>query len=200
MLALVMAIVAQDAEALPNGARLAAGEACYLIADTRSGQARPLGRTYQRIDRETVGGREVLRILVHQEVQNGAFRMRDRFVLDAGTMLPIEFESRRNGEPHVTLTWSADGISGERHGPDGASEAVSLPLTSPVWEGNLWGLHFAALPISDGARFALPFWQYDKGFGVFSITVKGSRIVNRRLTGTPYRRAIGTPSWGSGLR
>ena len=112
MFALVMAIVAQDLEARPSGALLAAGEACYLIADTRSGQARPLGRTYQRIDRDTVGGREVLRILVHQEVQNGAFRMRDRFVLDAGTMLPIEFESRRNGEPHVTLTWSAQGISG----------------------------------------------------------------------------------------
>lgn len=177
MFALVMTIVAQDAASQPDGARLAAGEACYLLTDTRSGQARPLGRTYQRIERETVGGREVLRVLVHQEIQNGAFSMRDRFVLDARTMLPIAFESRRNGEPHVTLAWSTQGISGARHGPGGASEAVSVPLTSPVWEGNLWGLHFAALSLSDGARFSLPFWHYDKGFGVFSIAVKGSRSV-----------------------
>ena len=177
MFALVMAIFAQDAASRPDGATLAAGEACYLMTDARSGEAQPLGRTYQRVDRETVDGREVLQIVVHQEIRNGAFTMRDRFVLDARTMLPIAFESRRNGNLHVTLAWSARGVAGERHGPDGASEAISVPLDTPVWEGNLWGLHFAALPLSDGARFALPFWQYDKGFGEFSVAVKGTQII-----------------------
>lgn len=46
-----------------------------------------------------------------------------------------------------------------------------------MWEGNLWGLYVAALPLSEEGRFALPFWQYDKGFGEFSIVVKGSRFV-----------------------
>lgn len=177
MLVLAMALIAQLPQAQPFGPRLAAGEACYLMTDSRGGQERPFGRTYQRIDREIVGDREVLRILVHQEIRNGAFSMRDQFVLDAVTMLPIAFESSRNGERHISLAWSAHGISGERHGPDGASEPISVPLASPVWEGNLWGLHFAALPLSEGGRFALPFWQYDKGFGEFSIVVKGSRFV-----------------------
>ena len=52
-----------------------------------------------------------------------------------------------------------------------------MPLTSPVWEGNLYGLTFASLPLTEGAHFTLPVWQYDKAFGEFSVTVTGSRIV-----------------------
>lgn len=169
--------LAQEPATTPNGARLVAGESCYVMSIARDGETQPLGRTYQRVDRELRDGREVLSIVVHQDIRNGAMRMRDRFVLDAGTMLPIEFESRLNGDLHVTLAWSAQGITGERYGPDGSSEAVSVPLVSPVWEGNLWGLQFASLPLADGARFSLPFWQYDKGFGVFTITVKGTQTV-----------------------
>lgn len=177
MFALALALFTQDATPVPDGTRLAEGQTCYAMTIQRDGQAQPFGRTFQSVKRETVDSREVLRILVHQEVRGGTFRMRDTFVLDARTMLPLDFESQRNGKPHATLDWSADRITGTKHTSEGAPEPVDVPLESPVWEGDLWGLHFAALPLAEGARFTLPFWQYDKGFGVFSVEVKGSRSV-----------------------
>lgn len=177
MIALMLVLVSQHPAVVPSGAQLAVGSTCYTMSVVQNGETRQMGRTYQRIERDTIDGREVLRILVHQEVQGGAFRMRDAFVLDAGTMLPLSLDSRRNGQPHVTLTYAPERITGERHAADGSIVPINAPLISPVWEGNLYGLHFAALPLAEDARFTLPFWQPDKAFGEFFVTVTGSRLV-----------------------
>ena len=177
MLALTLALIAQDTSGLPDGSRLAEGATCYVMAVTRDGIATPLGRTYQRVEREVVEGREVLRVIVHQEIQNGAVSLRDSFVLDGKTMRPIAFANERNGEKHIDLAYGTDQITGTRHGGDDTPEPINVQQPAPVWEGNLYGLTFAALPLAAGARFTIPFWQYDKGFGEFFVTVTESRTV-----------------------
>ena len=177
MIALMLALLAQDPVSIPDGQRLGEGETCYTMSMSRNGESRDFGRTLQRVERDTIDGRAVLRVVVHQEVQGGAVTMRDAFVLDAGTMVPLSLDSRRNGKPHVTVAYAPDRITGERHGADGQNTAVDVPLPSQVWEGNLYGLTFAALPLAEGARFALPFWQYDKAFGEFFVRVTGSRSI-----------------------
>lgn len=82
----------------------------------------------------------------------------------------------RQGQIHVRVRYEPDRIVGETI-TDGVSTPIDVPLTGPVWEGNLFGQTFAALPLAEGAEFSLPFWQYDKGFGAFSVKVVGKETV-----------------------
>lgn len=176
LIALVPALV-QEAPAVPDGARLAESRACYTLNMTRDGVTRPIGVTWQTVERTERDGRAVLEIVVHQSINGGAFDMRDTFVVDAATLRPLSLVNRRSGHDHVTLAYGDGRITGQRVEADGAVRAVDVPLEGPVWEGNLWGLTFAALPLAEGATFILPYWQYDKGFGRFTVRVTGSETV-----------------------
>ena len=180
MLSLLIALapaLAQDPDAVPDGARLADSRACYTLNMTRDGVSRPIGVTWQTVERTERDGRPVLEVVVHQSINGGAFDMRDTFVVDAATLRPLALVNRRSGHDHVTLAYGADRITGQRVEADGAVRPIDVPLEGPVWEGNLWGLTFAALPLAEGATFSLPYWQYDKGFGRFSVRVTGSETI-----------------------
>ena len=180
MLGLLIALapaLAQDLPAVPDGTRLADSQACYTLSMTRDGVSRPIGVTWQTVERTERDGRAVLEIVVHQSINGGAFDMRDTFVVDAATLRPLSLVNRRSGHDHVTLAYGEDRITGQRVEAGGAVRPIDVPLEAPVWEGNLWGLTFAALPLAEGASFSLPFWQYDKGFGRFSARVTGSETV-----------------------
>ncbi|WP_439470555.1 DUF3108 domain-containing protein [Brevundimonas sp.] len=159
-----------------DGTRVHEDRACYTISMNRGGVETPMGVTWQTIERTVVDGRPVLRVVVHQRVGGGAFDMRDTFLLDAGTLRPIQLENDRKGERHVTLTYGADAVTGERV-EDGAVHEVDVALPGPVWEGNLFGVTFAALPLRAGATFEVPFYQYDKGLGAFNVRVTGEEAV-----------------------
>lgn len=160
----------------PEGAWIREDRACYTINMTRDGVSTPVGVTWQTIERVEAGGRPVLRVVVHQRVGGGAFDMRDTFTLDATTLRPIRLENDRKGERHVTLEYAADRVTGTRI-EDGASQPVEVALPGPVWEGNLFGVTFAALPLEAGASFRVPFYQYDKGLGAFAVRVTGEEAV-----------------------
>lgn len=174
MLSLMIAL-AQTATAVPDGQRLAEGETCYTLNMTRGEVVRPIGVTWQTVERTLRDGRPVLEVVVHQSINSGAFDMRDEFVLDAATLRPLALTNYRKGEVHVRLAYADDRITGERVEADGTATPIDVPLTGPVWEGNLFGLTFAALPLAEGAAFSLPYWQYDKGFGQFTVRVTGSQ-------------------------
>jgi hypothetical protein len=173
-LALMLAL---QTVASPDGGRLSEERVCYTLSMNRGGTETPVGVTWQTIARDTVDGRPVLRVRVHQSVNGGAFDMRDDFVLDAATLRPISLVDTRKGEVHVRLTYTPDRITGERI-EAGVVTPIDVALTEPVWEGNLFGQTFAALPLAEGASFALPYWQYDKGFGLFTARVTGREIVD----------------------
>ncbi|CAN5303179.1 hypothetical protein BH10PSE1_BH10PSE1_13140 [soil metagenome] len=163
--------------AVPDASRLPEDRACYTLSITRGTESRPIGVVWQTVARETIDGKPVLRVVVHQSVNGGAFDMRDIFTLDAATLRPLTLENSRKGVTHVVATYGADRITGERHEADGTTAPIDVPLTGPVWEGNLFGQTFAALPLAEGADFTLPYWQYDKGFGDFTVRVTGSETV-----------------------
>ncbi len=178
MLSLIAALALQFAQpvAAPDGTRLSEERKCYVLSMSRGGASRPIGVTWQTVERRTIDGRSVLRIVVHQSVNGGAVDMRDVFLLDAASLRPITFENTRHGKVHVRVRYEADQIIGERI-DSGVSTPINVPLTGPVWEGNLFGQTFAALPLAEGAGFSLPYWQYDKGFGSFSVRVTGTEVV-----------------------
>ena len=178
MLSLIAALALQTAAptTIPDGGRLSEERQCYVLSMTRGEVSRPMGVTWQTVARETIDGRPVLKVVVHQSINGGAFDMRDVFVLDAATLRPLSLVNTRQGQVHVRATYGPDRITGETIA-DGVSTPIDIPLTGPVWEGNLFGLTFAALPLDDGAEFSLPYWQYDKGFGDFSVRVAGSETV-----------------------
>jgi len=173
MLALLLAL-SQTPAPVPDGSRLAEGEACYTLSMTRDGQSRAMGVTWQSLKRAERDGRPVLEVVVHQRM--GTFDMRDTFTLDASTLRPLELVNSRNGKAHVTATYGDRRITGQRVEADGL-HPVDVALPGPVWEGNLYGLTFAALPLAERAEFTLPYWQYDKGLGQFTIKVTGSETV-----------------------
>lgn len=171
MLALMLiAAMPLPEAAVPDGARLREGSACYLL--TREGK--PIGQTWQRVRAAKEGETPVWDIIVHQRVGDGRFDMRDHFVLRRADLTPIRMDSRRNGVEHVRVRYDGRTIHVMR--PDKAETQLSAPGT--VWDGNLWGLTFAALPLAEGETYHLPFFQYDKGLGHFTLKVAGSAKVD----------------------
>ena len=164
--------------ALPSGDRLHGGRTCYAIVSGPPGEAEHVvGATLQTLTRERIAGGEVWRVVVHQRVAGGRFDMRDELVLDAHSLTPLSLDSRRDSKPHVRLTFTAGRVSGERWDAAGASSSINASLPHPVWEGDLYGPTFASLPLAAGASFRVPYYQYDKGVGAFTVTVTGSRVL-----------------------
>lgn len=173
MLALMLIAATPLPEAaVPDGARLHAGSACYAL--TREGK--PIGQTWQRVSAATDGDTPVWDIIVHQRVGDGKFDMRDHFVLRRTDLTPIRMDSRRNGVEHVTVRYDGAYIEVSRPG----QETTRFRSSGKVWDGNLWGLTFAALPLREGGTYAVPFFQYDKGLGRFALEVTGSVQVEGR--------------------
>lgn len=162
----------------PDGRHLRAGAACYLIMRGD----KPVGTTSQTVAVVTANGRSAWDIVVHQKVPAAGFDMRDHFVLDRNTLLPIRFDSAAGhdasvrGYHRISLDYSNGRVRGTRETAEGKT-AIDVVLASPVWEGNLWGVTFAALPLRTGGRYELPFWQYDKGLGSFTVRVVGEERV-----------------------
>ena len=177
---LILVTLASRSAAVPQmqGSRLLAGSACYSIVagDT------PIGTTSQSITASREGRRPTWDIVVHQKLANGSFDMRDHFVVDRSTLLPIRMDSQRmlarndRGWQRVSLSYASDRVSGTKETAAG-TVAIDTPLTNPTWDGNLWGVTFAALLLKRGGSYAIPFWQYDKGFGTFYVRVVGSEGV-----------------------
>lgn len=179
-LAIMLATLATTNAATPSvdGTHLKAGSTCYTI----SNGGKPVGTTLQTITASRDHGKPVWDIVVHQKVGNGAFDMRDHFVVDRKTLLPLRMESQRGKERtergwhRVAVEYGLRSIRGTRETAAGTMP-IDVPLTEKVWDGNLWGVTFAALPLREGGTYTLPLWQYDQGFGTFIARVVGSEMV-----------------------
>lgn len=187
--AMILVLSAQAIAPAPlprvDGKRLRAGAACYSIE--REGA--PIGVTFQSITPARVGRTPAWRIVVHQRIGGGRFDLRDEFLVRRSDLRPFSLDSRRGtraagaGWHEIRVDYRPNRISGTRALPAGV-QTIDVPVDGPIWEGNLWGITFAALPLQDGRRFRLPFWQYDKGFGEFIVNVVGSQT-----TDTPTGKA-----------
>ncbi|HEX8300483.1 hypothetical protein [Sphingomonas sp.] len=165
---LLLALAAQAALPAIDGARLQPGIVCYAIARGET----VMGATLQTVKATTVDGAPAWDIVIHQRVGD-KFDLRDHFVLRQRDLAPIAFDSRKSGAEHVRVAYGPGKLITTRPG----AVPVETALAGPVWEGNLWGLTFAALPLAEGAHFELPFYQYDKGLGTFTLDVVGSEKV-----------------------
>lgn len=166
--------------AAPDGYRLKESDQCFaMYRKTGEGEVQ-FGNTLQTVEFVDHEGVRALRIVVRQYGNDGAFDTRDEFLLRRKDLTPIAFENRMRaagGRSHdVDLQYEDDRISGTNTA-NGKSTPVEVPLTDAVWEGNLWGLTFAALPLESGAHFDLPFYQYRLGFGRFEVDVIASETV-----------------------
>lgn len=162
--------------ATPSAAPIQDSETCYSINRLVDGEARPIGVTWQSVKHDRLDGVDVLKVVVHQRGAGGRFDMRDAFVLRADTLQPITFENTRGGALHVSLRYEDGRVVGRRI-DDGVEKPVEVALPTPVWEGNLYGVMFAGLPLAEGAAFQLPYYQYDKGVGAFDLRVVGGEMV-----------------------
>lgn len=174
---MILTLAAALTLAAPDGRRLHEDHACYTLYRQQGDQKTPMGVTTQSLVKEIRAGRPVWRIVVHQRVGGGRFDMRDEFLLDGETLRPLTLVNTRKGETHVTLSYTPARITGEMRDAGGAAKPIDIPLDGPVWEGNLYGPTFAALPLAAGASFQLPTYQYDKGLGAFTVRVTGSETV-----------------------
>ena len=174
---LVSLVLATAAVVSPDGSRLHPDEACYAIYGPAAAGNPVIGATRQSIKRGQSNGRPVWNIVVHQRLTNRPFDLRDAFVLDAKTLRPISLSTQRDGKPHAELAYAADRVTGFKVDKAGKRTTINQSLTNPIWEGDLYGPTFAALPLSAGAQFSLPYFQYDRGLGAFTVKVKGSEQV-----------------------
>lgn len=178
-IALIAALAAPAMPPRIDGTRLHAGTVCYAI----TAGDRTIGATMQTVTASRDGRRPVWDIVVHQRLASGAFDMRDHFVVDRATLRPLRMDSERGrdrgatGWHRVSVSYDAQRIRGSKETARGTTP-IDVALPGPVWDGNLWGLTFAALPLRAGGRYTVPVWQYDKGFGSFTARVVGSETVD----------------------
>lgn len=163
--------------AVPDGTRLRPYSACYAIVGSSAEGAPVIGSAWQSVRKERIGRKAVWRIVVHQRLASGRFDLRDAFALDARTLRAVSLTTTRDGKPHAELSYIGDHVTGYKLDRQGSRVVIDQALPSPVWEGNLFGPTFAALPLATGTSFTLPFYQYDRGLGEFTITVKGTEWV-----------------------
>lgn len=169
---LLLLLVGASATVAPDGRKVRAGERCYALE--LNGKA--IGTTRQTVRADRLNGRRVWDIVIHQRVPARNFDMRDHFVLDARDLRPIAFDNSRGGVERVRLAYDGVRITGSKQ-DKGQANAIAVTAPGSVWEGDLYGLVFGALPLKQGAAFQLPFYQYDKGLGRFALTVTGSETV-----------------------
>lgn len=162
-----------------DGTRLSAGSTCYDI----TARGKSVGKTWQRIQAAEKDGRATWDIVVHQRFADGSFDMRDHFVVDRKTMQPLSLESDRGrdrtakGWQRIRIAYGDHHASGTRQTAEGTSP-IDTNFDHAVWDGNLWGLTFVALPLKEGATFTVPIWQYDKGLGQLTVKVTGKEVVH----------------------
>lgn len=164
--------------AVPDGSRLVAGEQCFAIE--RAGER--IGDATQSVVAQELDGQPVWRIVIHQTLRNGRFSLRDEFVVARDSLRPLMLTSVRGSDPaspgwqRIELRYSREGVTGTRTTAQSSTQ-IAVTHDGPVWDGNLWGLTFAALRLAAGAQFSLPNWQYDKGVGAFTVRVVGEAMV-----------------------
>jgi hypothetical protein len=156
----------------PNGAHVRPTDQCFVIEV----DGRPVGVTHQVVRKSVSGDQRVWDVVVHQKAEALNFDMRDHFILRRSDLLPIQFDSQKDGVEHVRLVYSDGRVVGYKTGEKGRAP-VDSSLPGPTWEGNLWGVTFGALPLRSGAEFSLPFFQYDKGLGQFTLKTAGGETV-----------------------
>ncbi|MBW4330865.1 DUF3108 domain-containing protein [Stakelama sp. CBK3Z-3] len=175
---LIALLGAQTNASIPvvNGAGIGPLEQCFAMQ--RGGKT--IGATLQTIRAVEENGVPAWDVVVHQRVGDGSrFDMRDHFVLQKRDLRPIRFDSaavRGDQRQHVELVYGTDHVTGKRVVGD-TSTPIDVTLSGPVWEGDLWGVMFGALPLREGGSYRLPFFQYDKGLGEFELNVSGSETV-----------------------
>ncbi|QWT20154.1 DUF3108 domain-containing protein [Bacillus sp. NP157] len=176
----ILALAAATAATVPfDGSRLRAGDTCYDITV----RGKTVGSTRQSIKATETKGRPTWDITVHQLQPSSGFDMTDHFIVDRTTMRPLSLESDRGKERsekgwhRIRLAYTDQGVTGTRETSTGTTP-INVAFDHPVWDGNLWGLTFAALPLKEGATFTVPVWQYDKGAGQFTIKVEGKETVH----------------------
>ena len=157
--------------AVPDGTALNIGDSCYTMFSTTGGK-HPIGVTFQSIRPVRAGSLDALAVVVHQHMSDGKFDMRDAFLLRRKDLLPISLENTRFGKPHVHLEYGDRKVDGWKLAKDGHKDEIHLTFATPVWEGNLWGVTFAALPLREGGSYRLPIYQYDSGPDEFLVDVK----------------------------
>jgi hypothetical protein len=140
------------------------------------GTEKVIGSALQTVRRRKIAGVQALEVFIHQRLSDGKFDLRDEFLVRRDDLRPLRLTSIRNGTPSVYLEYSDVSISGWKV-EKGIKKPVTVKLQRPVWEGNMWGLTFASLPLREGASYVLPTYQYDKGLGEFTLTVTGRQSI-----------------------
>lgn len=176
-LAMTMTAAANVADR-PDGRSLRPASQCFEIVNN----SEVIGYTTQLIEQAWSNGHPAWKIVIHQKLANGRFDLRDEVIVRKSDLRPISLVSTRSvdrtrpGWQVVRIRYKGDQIHGTRETAAGV-QAINVSATGPVWDGNLWGVTFAALPLANGRQFGLPTWQYDKGFGKFIIKVVGEETV-----------------------
>ena len=177
---LAFALAAAVSTATPDATRLPEGTWCYALTATKDGKSQVVGHTFQSLARTTHDGKPAIEIVIHQRM-GAKFDMRDVFVLDAKTLQPFALTNTRFGKPHVRDVYAGTSVTETRWDEAGKETTTTKALAKPAWEGNLFGLMFAALPLRAGDEYAIPYFQYDKGEGTFDIKVTGERDIDTAL-------------------
>lgn len=163
------AIAADDLQ--PNGHLVPEGDYCYTAKAGPKGKEQVMALVRQQVVRKG----DKMEVLVHQHIVPRKMDMIDRFTLRAHDMTPNKLDHTMTGGQKVTLTYHMKGKEGHITGTRAGKKAgpVDVNFTGKIWEGNLWGTLYAALPLDQKTSYSIPMYQYDKN--LFSMEISDVR-------------------------
>ncbi len=155
-----------------DGSRLFIGDSCY-ITSTLAGGSSPVGEVLRRVERI---GRDRIRIRIASRF-NGGPLLTSTLILTRGDLQPIEARDETDGRTQLLVRYGRGTARGRIYRDAGPTVTATRPFDPPAWDDESLDFVVAALPLAEGAHFAIPIFHFDRGPATARVDVSGSRSV-----------------------
>lgn len=171
MIAALLTAMDASAGGMPpvDGALLRQGEACYTIAASVAGGV-PRGHVLRRVERI---GRDRLRITTISRIGDGPL-LTSRIDVALANLRPIRTIEKTDGRIGLSVRYGDAAARGTITSENGRRKTIVEPLPGPVWDEETLEFVATALPLEEGAHFALPLFHFGRGTSETRIDVRRS--------------------------
>ncbi|NQV71932.1 hypothetical protein HQ496_02330 [bacterium] len=140
---------------------------------------RPVGTAHAEVKRSLLNGRAVINLVLVQELGQGT--MRDSLVVDASTLLPIDYVNSFPNFQSIHTTYATDGqVHSEIERMD-VQIRVDTLLSGPHLDAAAFTSLLPAFPFEPTMDLRLPVFHYEKGAMTYGVKVVGDESITTCL-------------------
>jgi hypothetical protein len=140
---------------------------------------RPVGTAHSEVKRSMLNSRAVINLILVQELDQGT--MRDSLVVDASTLLPIDYVNSFPNFQSIHTTYASDGQVQSEIERMGVQTRVDTVLSGPHLDAAAFTSLLPAFPFEPTMDLRLPVFHYENGAMIFGAKVVGEEAITTCL-------------------